>query len=1297
MADKLQDSSSAEDGKSSPSVRSMFNWNKKNKKNVEPPKYPPVAYWKLFRYATSTEMIMIVVSLLAAVGHGTLLPVLTILFGRIIDDFGDVLNPTEDGDLIFSDSLGDDIDDTTNLFLIVSFVAFAISFVQLFFALTAANSMGNSLRRRFFDNLIAQDCDFYDDNEAGALTHIVVNDINLIQGGIGDKLATAVQYLTTFVVGIIIGFAYGWKLTLVVLAVTPLLMIAGAIFGNASAEATGDGLGAYGEAGAISSEVLSLIRTVTAFGGQEDEAKRYESSLEKAYRAAVRAAVATGVGLGTSMLLILSTYGLAFWYGSVLVRNEEMSAGDVLLVFFAITLGASSLGTAGPAFKSFSVARAAAPRVFEIIDRQSPIDPTSEDGIVPTAPVEGHIRFENVDFNYSKRIVEEGQAEFVLNNFNLEIPVGTSEAFCGKSGSGKSTVARLIQRFYDPLNGRITLDGVDLRELNVKWLRSQIGVVAQMPSLFMLSIKDNIALGAGLEFVKDEQGRIVARRKDVSDEQIIRAAKMANAHSFITKLPEGYNTMLGERGAMLSGGQKQRVCIARALVRDPKVLLLDESTASLDTASERIVQDALDKAATGRTTITIAHRLSTIRNADNISCVQNGYVIERGPHDALVSKEGFYRGLIELQRIEKAKMEEEKKVYADDDDSGGVDTRPQAAISANALSVSQTRGESTTKGIDGVVEEEDKGPDVDKGLFTRTLRMNSSEWFLMLIGTAGAVLGGVIWPLASISLVELIEIMLGTNETGDVRFWALSFVILGAMAFAGNILQHAALGVSGEKLTKKLRTLAFRSLLRQEIGYFDMEDNSLGALTTRLSADAGAVKGLTGDLYGVGVNILGSLLAGLLIAFVNCWQLTLVVLAIIPGIALGGYFEMQASAGIDSGAKKDFAKANTLAAEAVDNVGTVRSLGIEDYFVDRYHNGINETVNAKRRKALFTGMAFGFSEFCQYIIWYATFKAGGDFVERRYCTFQEMLLSSMAILFAAITLGNVSIFAPDVAASKIGATQIYRLIDRTSSIDPSSPDGEKRASVNGDIKAEKVYFEYPRRPDVRVLRGLSLDIMQGKTFAIVGTSGHGKSTIISLLERFYAIREGVISVDGHDIAKSNVQNLRSHIGIVSQEPELFNRSVFDNITYGASHEDGTPISMSDVVEAAKLANAHEFIMQLPQGYDTLVGPRGDAISGGQRQRVAIARSLIRRPPILLLDEATSALDSASEGIVQEALDRAASERTTIVVAHRLSTIRNADVIAVVRKGRIIESGTHDVLLRRNGAYAELIQHQLTDV
>lgn len=1241
---------------------------------------------------------MLGLAVISAIGHGTLLPILTIIFGDTIDSFASIFKDVNSPDYIPPADITDDIQGRVNSFLYVAVVAFVLSFLQLSLAVIAANRMGNDLRRKFFDNLVRQDCNFYDDSQAGSLTQMVISDINLIQSGIGDKLCTAVQYFTTFVVGIIVGFVYGWKLTLLVLGVTPILLIAGAIFGNASADATGDGLGAYGEAGGISSEVMSLIRTVTAFGGQEDEAKRYEKSLDKAYTSGVKAAVTSGIGLGTAMFFILCTYGLAFYVGANLARppNPEMSPGDVLLTFFAITLGASSLGTAGPALKSFTVARAAAPRVFEIMDRVSPIDPQDVDqGIVPTKPSSGHISFENVDFNYPKRITELGDSALVLDNFTLDIKPGTAEAFVGKSGCGKSTLAKMVQRFYDPLDGSVRLDGVDLRELNVRWLRSQIGVVAQMPSLFMLSIRDNIALGAGLDISRNEKtGKTVFTRREVTEEEIIQAAKLANAHSFISKLPEGYDTMLGERGAMLSGGQKQRVCIARALVRNPKILILDESTAALDTASERLVQEALDKASEGRTTVTIAHRLSTIRHADNISCVQAGKVVERGPHEVLVRKEGgVYKALHDLQNVQREKMEKEKNDDIDDEKDSKLAPVIQAAKS---ISVSKT-GHSVSGHHPPPAQEQQELRSVDKGVFWRTMKMNKNEWLYMVVGILGAVAVGVVWPLAAISLTELIEIMLQDNKPSDVRKWALSFVVIGAMAFLGNAFQHGVLGIAGEKLTRRIRSLAFRALLRQEIGYFDLEENSVGALAGRLSSDAGAVKGLTGDLFGVGINVIGSMAAALAIAFANCWRLTLVVLAIIPGIALGGYFEMQASAGMDSGARKDFAKANVVAAEAVDNISTVRTLGLEDYFSDRYTTMIHATRRAKLRKAVFTATAFGFSEFCQFLIWYATFKAGGDFVAKGQCSFKEMLLSSMAILFGAITLGNVSVFAPDVGASQIGATHVYRLLDRESKIDPTSKEGKEVREVEGDVAARKVYFEYPRRPDVPVLRGLSVEIPRGKTLALVGTSGHGKSTIIALLERFYSYREGNIFVDDNEISRTRVSTLRNHIGLVSQDPELFNRSVFDNIAYGAPHEDGTPISMSDVVNAAKEANAHDFISALPEGYDTSVGPRGDALSGGQRQRVAIARSLIRRPPVLLLDEATSALDSSSERLVQAALDKASDGRTTIVVAHRLSTIKNADVIAVVRRGRIVESGTHDQLLRKNGFYADLIQHQLSDV
>ena len=1166
------------------------------------------------------------------------------------------------------------------------------------FAILAANRITKALRLNLFKSLLRQDAAFHSSIPPGKLAHLVSSDISLIHAGIGDKLATAAQSFSTFFVAVAVAFAFSWKLTLITLACTPLLLLSGMISGRATADANADGLGAYANAGGIATEVLSLIRTVTAFGGQEQEAVRYEKSLSEAYGASIKAALAQGLGLGIGMLLIMWTYGLAFWIGGNLARNGEITAGDILTTFFALTLGANQLGTASPAFKSFSVARAAAPRVFEIIDRRSPLDALDDEhGLIPDQPVNGHISFHGVDFVYPSKGTEHGSNSLVLQDFDLDIPAGSSQALVGKSGSGKSTAAALIQRFYDPLNGSVKLDGVDIRELNVRWLRSQIGVVAQTPSLFMLSIRDNIKLGAGVDFVKDPHtGKPTAVRREVTDEEVIAAAKLANAHDFITKLPEGYETMLGERGAMLSGGQKQRVCIARALVRDPKILILDESTASLDTVSEKLVQKALENASRGRCTVTIAHRLSTIRNSDSIACIEKGRVIESGPHEKLMTIDGgFYKDLIELQTVERERMEQEKELEGKDSSDEGM---PIETPDVASVSVTKTGADSVSVRLPGEDEDaKEKLPDVDKGVFKRALKLNSPESFLLIFGVFGAVVAGSVWPLAAIGVTKIIEILLLDNDPADVRFWALGFVILGLMGIFGNFMQHGVLGVTGEKLVRRVRTLSFRSLLRQDMGYFDLEGNSVGALAGRLSRDAGSVRGLTGDLFGTGANVVSSLVTALIISFVSCWRISLVVIAIIPGIMLGGFLTMQASAGLDSGSRSDFDKSNSVAAEAVENIGTVRSLGVEDHFSNRYNSLIGDTGKSSVRKALITGIGFGFSEFCLYLIWFATFKAGADFVGKGFCGFSDMLVAMMSILFGSFMLGSVAVFAPDIGASKLGATHVFRLLDRVSAVDPTSDDGHKEGNVVGDVKAEKVYFEYPRRPDVPVLRGLSLDVEHGNTLAIVGSSGHGKSTIIGLLERFYNVRAGNISVDGRDVTETNVKYLRRHIGLVSQEPDLFDRTVFENIAYGAPNEDGTPLSLEDVVEAAKAANAHDFISALPQGYDTKVGTRGESLSGGQRQRVAIARSLIRKPEVLLLDEATSALDAESEHVVQAALDAASAGRTTLVVAHRLSTIKNADCIVVVRKGRVVESGTHDSLLNKNGYYAQLVEHQLTSV
>lgn len=459
---------------------------------------------------------------------------------------------------------------------------------------------------------------------------------------------------------------------------------------------------------------------------------------------------------------------------------------------------------------------------------------------------------------------------------------------------------------------------------------------------------------------------------------------------------------------------------------------------------------------------------------------------------------------------------------------------------------------STTQMPDGLAEDEDLKV-VDSGVLRRTFALNAKEWVYILAGIVGAELTGVAWPVASIAMVQLTQLMIlpNANTLTAVRPWILAFLGVGVGAFIGNILHLGALGVSGERLTRKLRTMSFRALLRAEIGYFDKSENSVGALTTRLSREAALVKGVTGDTLGAVTSVVASLASGLTIAFASCWRVTLVVLAIIPGVVIGGYLEMQMSAGLDAGSAKRMSESGRIASEAVDNIATFRSIGCEKFFNDKLQDSLSTLRGGQTRKANVTGVTFGFSEFCQYLIWYAAFKAGVVFVRQGHCDFFELLQSIMAILFGAMTLGNVAMFFPDIGESRVAATSIYRLLDRVSTIDPEvSGKGNpvEGKEMHGDVLAAKMRFEYPTRPDVPVLRGLSVAVRQGQQLALVGASGCGKSTIVSLLERFYDIRTGELIVDGEGVETIPVNELRSGLGIVTQDPYLFNRSVRDNIT-----------------------------------------------------------------------------------------------------------------------------------------------------
>ncbi|XP_018767050.1 bile salt export pump isoform X4 [Serinus canaria] len=1257
---------------------------KKKEKSVH------VGFFQLFRFSSSAEILMMVAGSLCAIVHGVAQPAVLLVFGAMADTFieydiemqelkdpnktcvnntivwiNGTIHQNEKNTTIKCGLLDIEHEMTkfAGYYAGIGCAILVLGYLQICFWVMSAARQIQKIRKAYFRKIMRMDIGWFDCTSVGELNTRISDDVNKINEAIADQVAVFIQRITTFVGGFLLGFVSGWKLTLVIIAVSPLLGIGAALYGLAVAKLTGRELKAYAKAGAVADEVLSSIRTVAAFGGEKKEVERYDKNLVFAQHWGIRKGMIMGLFNGYMWFIIFLSYALAFWYGSKLVlEEEEYSPGTLLQVFFGVLIGALNLGQASPCLEAFATGRGAATNIFETIDKKPTIDCMSEDGY-KLDKVRGEIEFHNVTFNYPSRPDVK-----ILDNLNMVIKAGEMTAFVGASGAGKSTTIQLIQRFYDPTDGMITLDGHDIRSLNIQWLRSQIGVVEQEPVLFATTIAENIRYG----------------RDDATMEDIIQAAKQANAYNFIMDLPQKFDTHVGEGGSQMSGGQKQRIAIARALVRNPKILLLDMATSALDNESEAIVQEALHKARLGRTAISIAHRLSAIKAANVIVGFEHGRAVERGTHEELLQRKGVYFMLVTLQSKGDTAPNREETQTAENDvvepnlenvqsfSRGSYHASLRASLRERSrsqlsnvvpdppLSIGGDPAESTyltpSYGDDdgkaqkeSVVEEDAKPVP-----FTRILKYNASEWPYLVLGSLAAAANGAVNPLYALLFSQILgtfSILDEENQKNQINGVCVLFVLVGVVSFFTQLLQGYTFAKSGELLTRRLRKIGFQAMLGQDIGWFDDRKNSPGALTTRLATDASQVQGATGSQIGMIVNSFTNVGVSLIIAFYFSWKLSLI------------------------------------ASEALSNIRTVAGIGKEKMFIDNFEKHLDLPYRAAIKKAHVYGLCFGFAQSIVFIANSVSYRYGGFLVDKEGLHYSFVFRVISAIVTSGTALGRASSYTPNYAKAKTSAARFFQLVDRLPQISVYSEKGEKWDDFKGSIEFLNCKFTYPSRPDIQVLKGLSISVKPGQTLAFVGSSGCGKSTSVQLLERFYDPEKGSVLIDGHDSKNVNVQFLRSKIGIVSQEPVLFDCSIADNIKYGSNTKEAT---MEKVIEAAQKAQLHDFVMSLPNQYETNVGAQGSQLSRGQKQRIAIARAIIRDPKILLLDEATSALDTESEKTVQAALDKAREGRTCIVIAHRLSTIQNADIIAVMSQGLIIERGTHDELMAMEGAYWKLV-------
>lgn len=1245
----------------------------KDEKSKQKEKPETVPFYKLFAFADSTDILLMVVGTIGAIGNGMGLPLMTLLFGEMINSFGNNQNNT---------NVVSEVSKVSLKFVYLAVGSGLAAFLQVTSWMVTGERQAARIRGLYLKTILRQDVAFFDkETNTGEVVGRMSGDTVLIQDAMGEKVGKFLQLIATFIGGFVIAFIKGWLLTLVMLSTLPLLVVSGATMAVTIGRMASRGQTAYAKAAHVVEQTIGSIKTVASFTGEKQAVSSYSKYLVEAYKAGVHEGSIAGLGLGTVMFVIFGGYALAVWFGAKMIMEHGYNGGTVINVIIAVLTASMSLGQASPSLNAFAAGQAAAYKMFETIERKPEIDSFDPNGKT-LEDIQGEIELRDVYFSYPAR-----PDELIFDGFSLHIPSGTTAALVGQSGSGKSTVISLVERFYDPQAGEVLIDGINLKEFQLRWIRGKIGLVSQEPVLFASSIKDNIAYG----------------KEGATIEEIRTASELANAAKFIDKLPQGLDTMVGEHGTQLSGGQKQRIAIARAILKNPRILLLDEATSALDAESERIVQEALDRIMVNRTTVVVAHRLSTVRNADMIAVIHRGKMVEKGTHSELLKDpEGAYSQLIRLQEVNKseenADHHNKSELSVESFRQSSQRKSLQRSISrGSSLGNSSRHSFSVSFGLPTGVnvpdpELEDSQPK-EKALevpLRRLAALNKPEIPVLLFGCVAAISNGVILPIFGVLISSVIKTFYEPFDEmkKDSKFWALMFMVLGIASFLIIPLRGYFFAVAGSKLIQRIRLMCFEKVVNMEVGWFDEPENSSGAIGARLSADAASVRALVGDALGLLVQNSASALAGVIIAFVASWQLALIILVLIPLIGVNGYVQMKFMKGFSADAKMMYEEASQVANDAVGSIRTVASFCAEDKVMELYRKKCEGPMKTGIRQGLISGSGFGVSFFLLFSVYATSFYAGARLVDAGNTTFSDVFRVFFALTMATVGVSQSSSMAPDSSKARSATASIFGIIDKKSNIDPSDESGTTLDRVKGEIELRHVSFKYPSRPDIQIFRDLNLTIHSGKTVALVGESGSGKSTVIALLQRFYDPDSGQITLDGIEIRELQIKWLRQQMGLVSQEPVLFNENIRANIAYGK----GGNATEAEIIAAAELANAHKFISSLQQGYDTIVGERGTQLSGGQKQRVAIARAIIKSPKILLLDEATSALDAESERVVQDALDKVMVNRTTVVVAHRLSTIKNADVIAVVKNGVIVEKGKHETLINVSGGfYASLVQ------
>lgn len=1005
------------------------------------------------------------------------------------------------------------------------------------------------------------------------------------------------------------------------------------------------------------------------------------------------------------------------------------------------------LSQVAPFLQIFGAAAGAFRKLQQDINKISQIDGVSEiEGEKPN--VQGSIEFRRICFAYPSR-----PERAVLDEVSFDVPTGKHTAIVGLSGSGKSTIAGLVSRLYEPTSGTILIDGLDSSVINVRHLRSFIGLVQQGSGFLNKSVFENIALGlVSSSRISQEMQRLLlgpelrdlvnglrdgvsTKSRSLSDtsallfaelaDMVHEAARKADADAFIGKLQHGYGTKIGSGGRLLSGGQKQRVALARALIRDPTILILDEATASLDSQSERRIQEMIERVRGNKTLISIAHRLSTIQSADNIIVIRGGRIVEQGSHAELIFRGGAYSNFVNLQKLGTQETEQSSTPSV----TTGDKTAPQESeidFETQTDSIQHGPIEQGAPSTHRDDEEESEGIASDRSAWSiclGTFRLIRRHTLIILASLLGSVVVGGAFSAEAVIFGNTVGHLSPCQPARSIRssgnFFGLMFFILAIIEFFANIVSWAGFGYVAEWLLYHVRLLLFRSLLSKDMLWHESDHKTPSGLVSLITKDAVAMGNLSGSVIGTIFSIVVNLIAAITLTNIVAWRIALVCLSSVPLLLGAGLMELRVLAQFEDRHENAYAQSVEIAVEAVESIKTVASYSLEHEVMTNYRRALQGPRKETLLVTLHASLWLALTYFIGNLSYALAFWWGSKQIISGSATPTQFLIVVMSLLVSAQLWSQMFALAPELTAARSAIARILNTIDMaiyddsdTVSASSSShttlglaeKDLEKMAEAKTfpmneggmSVVFHSVCFSYPSRPDVSVLQNFSMSIKPGQFCALVGPSGAGKSTVITLMERLYRPSSGEILIDGHDITRSHDVSFRNKIALVPQDSALFEGTIRFNVALGA--EPGHEATDEEIEQACRLANIHDTIMTMPQGYETDCGPKGEMLSGGQKQRIAIARALVRKPRLLILDESTSALDAESERLFQEGLEKAAQELklTVVAIAHKLNTIRKANVILLLEAGRLVDQGTHEELVERSDLYRRNAIQQMLD-